>query len=105
MRSASSAARASARPASISGSSTFSITDSAGSNWNDWKMNPTFSRRSRVSPASSSGRLDPIYVTVPDVGKSIAPARFSSVTCRIRCVPPAPTILLPGIRAKRLAAL
>src|ERR1700722_9568053 len=43
-------------------------------------MNPTFSRRVRVSPASSSDEVaTPSRRTSPEVGKSIAPARFSSV--------------------------
>src|SRR5271170_6020107 len=43
-------------------------------------MNPTFSRRSLVSPASPSSEVTvPSSVTVPDVGKSMAPARFKSV--------------------------
>src|ERR1700733_7132781 len=43
-------------------------------------MNPTFSRRSRVSSASFSVDVaTPSTNTLPDVGKSIAPARLSSV--------------------------
>src|SRR5271154_2765177 len=43
-------------------------------------MNPTFSRRRCVSPVSSSDEVDvPSSRTSPEVGKSIAPARFSSV--------------------------
>src|ERR1700722_138985 len=43
-------------------------------------MNPTFSRRNFVSSASFSDDVaTPSSNTLPDVGKSIAPARFSSV--------------------------
>src|ERR1700722_3916574 len=43
-------------------------------------MNPTFSRRNFVSSASFSDDVaTPSSSTLPDVGKSIAPARFSSV--------------------------
>src|ERR1700727_2185046 len=43
-------------------------------------MNPTFSRRSFVSSASFSDDVaTPSRSTLPDVGKSIAPAKLSSV--------------------------
>ncbi len=46
-------ARASARPASSSGSITFSSAVSAGIRWKDWNTKPTRCARSRARPSSS----------------------------------------------------
>src|SRR4029077_14212111 len=72
--------RASARPASSSGSMTFSSAVSAGSRWKDWNTNPPRCARRRARPSSSSFvRSSPARSTRPRVGRSSPASRASSV--------------------------
>jgi hypothetical protein len=68
------------RPATIIGSSRFSIALSVGMRLKNWNTKPTFSRRyfssaRSAAPTSSS----PSTTTLPPVGRSTPPSRLSSV--------------------------
>ncbi len=67
-----------ARPASSSGSITFSSAVSAGSSWNDWKTKPSSRWRSAARASSSSAdSAMPSSQTSPSLGRS-SPARSPS---------------------------